>query len=129
VLKQKPVDLPKRWEDLTDLLGYWVSKDSRISTANTSPIEENRNVWPTKEEAEASIALAQLCQLRDVYNGAWKPDWTDDSLNHVIELVKDRPYRETYTTTRRVLSFKSEKLRDEFLENFRDLIEIAKPLL
>ena len=29
----------------------------------------------------------------------------------------------------RILAFKTEELRDKFLENFEDLIEIAKPLL
>ena len=29
----------------------------------------------------------------------------------------------------RILAFKAEELRDKFLKNFQDLIEIAKPLL
>lgn len=35
----------------------------------------------------------------------------------------------THTIVARVLAFKSAILRDEFLENFKDLIETAKPLL
>ena len=31
--------------------------------------------------------------------------------------------------TQYILAFKTEELRDKFLENFRDLIETAKPLL
>ena len=34
-----------------------------------------------------------------------------------------------YLFIKKMLAFKTEELRDKFLENFRDLIETAKPLL
>jgi hypothetical protein len=37
--------------------------------------------------------------------------------------------RETWTSYQHFLAFKTIKIRDEFLENFRDLILTAKPLL
>ena len=76
------------------------------------------------------MALAQLCQLRDRYNDGWKPNWEyKGEMKYCIEFFKERISKENYYSIRKVLCFKTPELRDEFLENFKDLIEIAKPLL
>ena len=124
--------LPKRWEELKELTGYYVDT---YSTVDRYPFPSDavisaRNLWPTKEEAEASIALAQLCQLRDRYNGGWKPDWEDaDDEKACIVVHKGRAQADLVYQLYHVLHFKSEELRDKFMENFSDLIEKAKPLL
>ena len=61
--------LPKSWNELDGVRGWVVTLTSGISPANhTRPDFYNRNIWPTKELAEAAIALAQLTQLQDIYN-------------------------------------------------------------
>jgi len=126
-------ELPKSWEELKKIEGYYINTYS-ITTGQGfgTSTESSKNVFPTKELAEASLALAQLLQLRDVYNGDWKVD------------LNNRPNEATYwifnaynsintsygsTSHNKVLSFKSEDLRDQFAENFKSLIEIALPLL
>jgi hypothetical protein len=121
--------LPKMWERLNNIEGYWVDDDCRIMSADCLVDTSNRNVWPTREEAEASIALAQLCQLRDRYNDGWRPDWTRDDYKYIIYCSNDKPRANTCSAVNSVLAFKSRELCDEFLSNFRDLIEKAKPLL
>ena len=131
VFKKIEKELPKSWEDLMGVSGYYVDGNSKIYKGiDFTIVADNRNIFPTKEEAEACLALAQLCQLRDRYNYGWKPDWKDAyERKYCIEIYKERIQKENSSITRKVLFFKTEELRDEFLENFRDLIEIAIPLL
>ena len=141
-IKFKPIknELPKTWKEFCETHprvageGY-VKGDSScrvIDATDSFPRDStnDRNLLPSKELAEAMLALCQLIQLRDCYNDGWTPDWTDCSESkHTIY-----PYRNVFTTgytwvNSRILIFKTQELRDQFLENFRDLIEIAKPLL
>lgn len=132
VFKKVEKELPKSWEELDIVQGFYVDSLSEIAGTgeDTCAEEYNRNTFPTRKEAEACIALAQLCQLRDRYNGEWKPDWEDNGeIKHCIEFFKGKIDKEYHHIAKRVLCFKTRELRDEFLENFRGLIEIAKPLL
>jgi hypothetical protein len=124
--------LPKKWEDLENVNGHYVDSwgDVRCYYGVNTPDHTNKNIFPTKEEAEACVALAQLCQLRDRYNDGWKPNWNSKAeTKYVIEIFKNNIAKNIYGGKRRILAFKTEELRDKFLENFEDLIEIAKPLL
>lgn len=131
VFKKIERELPKSWEELHMIKGWFVENGSGIyEFENCFTISKNRNLFPTKEEAEACVALAQLCQLRDRYNDGWKPDWNNGKeYKYSIVINNGRPFVETYFNVQKVLSFKTKELRDKFLENFRDLIETAKPLL
>ena len=124
-------ELPKSWEDLMTVKGYCVSTYSKIEDCSEEfyTYKENKNLFPTKEEAEACLALAQLCQLRDRYNDGWKPDWKKDNDKYTIIYSSDKIDTSFSVYSQRILSFKTVELRDKFLENFRDLIETAKPLL
>ena len=131
IVFKKVDDLPKSWEELEFIDGFFVSSLSDIAKIgnNTTNDKNNKNVFPTKEEAEACLALAQLCQLRDRYNDGWKPDWEDSYVKYILYYWGDDITKTHCTNARTLLSFKTQKLRDEFLENFRDLIETAKSLL
>lgn len=132
VFKKVERELPKRWEDLKIIDGFFVSNLGYIEKVsdNYTAANHNKNIFPTIEEAEACLALAQLCQLRDKYNDGWKPDWNVTSeTKYVIEVSKNTIVKNFYGNRHKILSFKTEELRDKFLENFRDLIETAKPLL
>ena len=132
IVFKKVDDLPKSWEELEFIDGFFVSSLSDIAKIgnNTTNDENNKNVFPTKEEAEACLALAQLCQLRNRYNDGWKPDWKDDNqFKWCIDFFQDVVRKTAVLFVRRTLTFKTEELRDKFLENFRELIETAKPLL
>jgi hypothetical protein len=131
-------DLPKSWEDLETINGFYVNSASDIVKVKGEAyaVEDNKSVFPTKEEAEACLALAQLCQLRDRYNDGWKPDWENRAQNKFIiyihpdnEILFDKISANTHAVSRHLLTFKTQELRDKFLENFKDLIETAKPLL
>ena len=130
VFKKEERKLPKKWEDLYEVKGWFVDFHSDVVTSGSMRTADSvKNRFPTKEEAEACIALAQLCQLRDRYNDGWKPDWTDFTMKPSIYFHKEIATAGENCNERNILYFRSEKIRDEFLENFRDLIETAKPLL
>ena len=119
-----------RWEELGEINGCWIDTETDIiNDSGITTYSNNRNVWPTKELAEACLALSQLAQLHDYVNGDWKPDWNCGHIKHVIEVYRDGVSTDRYAHTQYFLTFKDEGTRDGFLEAYHDLIEIAKPLL
>lgn len=123
-------ELPKSWEDMKDIKGYYVNLESCPEIVDGLTYEDNKHIFATKEQAEASIALAQLSQLREVYRNGWVPDQgDDDTFKYCIEFYDNKIYKDTYTNAAQFLSFQDEETRDLFLENFKDLIETAKPLM
>lgn len=140
-IKFKPIvkELPKTWEEYCKTHPKrkgecWINELSKI--VDVSKFENfnrdcirDRNILPNEEYAKAMLALCQLIQLRDYYNDGWIPDWTKVYDKHVIYTMKDQIYRGVNAEICRILAFKTEELCNEFLNNFRDLIEIAKPLL
>ena len=132
VFKKKENELPTKWEDLKKINGYFVNNQGGINKDTASPAINHKNTFPTKAEAEACLALSQLCQLRDAYNGEpladWC-DWSDANTKYCIEFYDNEITAFNYNCTRTVLTFKTRALRDEFVKNFRELIETAKPLL
>lgn len=119
-----------KWEDFGEVNGYYITGNGAIVRYELTSHIGKKNVFPTKEEAEACLALSQLLQWRDKYNEGWRPDWKSRlESKYVIrfyenELTSSGNYHNSY-----ILSFKTKEIGDKFLEDFRDLIEIAKPLL
>ena len=123
--------LPKRWEDLEKIGGFFILHDSEIERMGVTELDEvHKNTFATREQAEASIALAQLSQLREVYRQGWKPDWNDyNKIKYCIDhRINGLGGYETGSFLN-FLSFQSPEIRDEFLKNFIDLIVKAKPLM
>ena len=122
--------LPKSWEELETVKGYYVSTKSKLISDEGDTFNYNRNIFATKEQAEASIALAQLTQLMKAYNGDWVADWRGaNKYKWSLFFIKEEISIRSLTVSNRFLAFKSEDLAEQFLENFKDLIETAKPLL
>ena len=120
--------LPKRWEDLEKIGGFFILHDSEIERMGVTELDEvHKNTFATKEQAEAAIALAQLSQLREVYRQGWEPDWNHEQKKYGIRFYSGDIDEAENAWTNFFLSFQSPEIRDEFLENFRDLIEKAKP--
>ena len=123
-------ELPKSWEELDRIGGGFQSRAGGVMSINgVKTMDINKNVYATKEQAEASLALAQLSQLREVYRDGWKPDWKDLKTKHSIRFWQGNVTEVSSGHVDVFLSFQSAEVRDLFLENFRDLIEQAKPLM
>lgn len=134
--REKDRKLPKTWEEVCE--NYlikageaYIRDDCGVDNVNRGKRCNitDRNILPDRATAEAVLALCQLIQLRNAYNGDWVPDWVCHCHNYVIEFdggYIDLCIRGTVSSS--PLYFKSRELCDEFLRNFRPLIEKLKPL-
>lgn len=86
-------------------------------------------LYPKSVSPEVFEALRQLVILRDYYNEGWQPDWEDDKNKFCISVEKGKLCLELWLNTSRVLSFKSHEIAYNFLEEQKELLEKAKPLL
>jgi len=132
VFKKKSETLPKTFEELKVIDGAFVTVASEIEYTDEVPAHfNNYNVFATEKQAQASLALAQLSQLREVYRNGWEPDWADGNDKAYIYFDGDGNDIQVayYSTNPKFLSFQSKEIAEEFLKNFRDLIEQAKPLM
>ena len=80
---------------------------------------------------DSITALGQLLVLRDAWNDGWEPDWGNGAKYKWCIYVSndDIIIKDCFFSHQRILFFKTQELRDKFLIQFKDLIEIAKPLL
>ena len=88
----------------------------------------DRNILPNKQAAEQHLALMQLHQLRDCYRQGWVPTLNKTSFG-IIRRVEGDLEVEKFVFSSRFLSFQFGKIAQEFLDNFRDLIEQAGDLI
>ena len=98
---------------------------------NYKTVFEDERTYPSKEIYKAFEALRKLIILRDYYNEGWQPDWDINKVKYIIKRHGNRHFSNIETSENHpsVLYFKSKEIRDKFLEEQRELLEIAKPLL
>lgn len=135
--REKERKLPKTWEEFCEMfpvnprelyIDDFSRTQDRTDVGDDRHIDEDKNLPPDRATAEAVLALCQLIQLRNAYNGDWVPDWEDENRKYTIDFYEDEIFSGEVSSTPSILAFKSRELRDEFLRNFRDLIEKLKPL-
>lgn len=85
--------------------------------------------FANKEDAIAFIAFDKLIKLRRDWIGDWKPDWTKTKYKFSIITKSNNVCQGINTTLSRSMSFPTAEMRDDFLDCFKELLEIAKPLL
>jgi len=134
IVFKKLNELPKTWENLKQINGFYTTTMSLINVVLITVIPNRsnptgRNVFKTEEQARASLALAQLSQLRDVYRAGWVPDWSSPDLKYCIYFNNKTASVNRLGNSNEFLSFQDKETAELFLENFRDLIEQAKPLM
>lgn len=149
--REKKRKLPKSWEEFCEMFPDYTG-EYFIEPNNIEKIDQvevmgegekrtykNAELLPDHATAEAILALCQLIQLRNAYNGDWVPDWTRGFYTgHRVSVIGIRgvcgvpgkiDINNTYSAeTPFFLHFKDDKTAIEFLRNFRDLIEKLKPL-
>lgn len=130
----KPL-LPKTWEEFcksNPRIGcYYINNTSKIRCTAVAPnrmSNEDANLLPCQEAAEQHLALMQLHQLRDCYRQGWVPNY--GTICYTISRHTDNScYIGALTICSSFLSFQSREIAEEFLNNFRDLIEQAGDLI
>lgn len=130
ILNIKVERLPKTWEDFCNNNPVsdkeaCIAYNSNINTVSSRPRVStvDRNTLPSYKAAKAHRALMQLHQLRDCYRGNVDPYECRYAIVRVLSsivVVKDLTA---------FLSFPTRELAEEFLTNFKDLIEEAGDLI
>ena len=102
----------------------WVKKNSKNRVVYAD------EVYINEENEEAFESLKKLIILRDYYNEGWKADWNDNRITKwTIEVSNNNLDVTNEISFSRPLYFKTELLAEKFLEEQRELLETAKPLL
>ena len=127
---------PKTWEEfckqnMIKKSEYYLNPSSCILELRDYKREvfSDRNVLPTRQAAEAHLALMQLHQLRDCYREGWEPNWNNDCNKYIIVKNRDKYVVFGGNWTNQFLSFQDKERAEEFLNNFRELIEQAGDLI
>ena len=137
---EKQNELPKTWEEFCQntpiqrgecMIGVFCDILETIALGANRDPDEDRNYFTSKQEAKAFLALMQLRQLRKAYVKDWEPDWKDNKQYKACIIYHGTDFMLTYfkDSCSRPLSFPTHELAKQFLNNFKDLLEIAKPLL
>lgn len=139
VIKEKGTK-PKSWEEfcrnnsIQSEEVFISSMSDILSCASTPWVRDpfnDRNMLPSKEEAEAFLALMQLRQLRKAWVGDWEQPNSHTSIGVILCSIDTGVLFvdvDAYDSNV-VLSFPSGEMAKEFLKCFKDLCETAKILL
>lgn len=137
VFKKTENKFSKNWEEFCEknpmgVTECYISDGSAIVPSAARGVRyshADRNFIPNKF-AEPMLALMQLLTIREKeYTNGWEPDWTTADTKYCIGVDKNSINKCEYLSTHLVLSFPTKDLCDEFYKNWKELIEIAKPLL
>jgi hypothetical protein len=137
---EKQNEFPKTWKEFCErnpikmgecLMGSYSNIYITEAVGISRDADEDRNYYISKQEAEAFLALMQLRQLRKAYVKNWEPDWKGTKQYKACIMHSGTDFIIAYFNDlcSRPLSFPTEELAKQFLTNFKDLLEIAKPLL
>ena len=142
VFKKKEDTKPRSWEEYCENHrgGFaFISTGSRVSVTEVKypsneslklDPENSKHVLPSKELAGAFLAMMQLMSLRQAWIGDWKPDWSCGySSNYCVVGAGDRFDVCILSKCRYALSFPTIEMAKDFMDCFKGLLEIAKPLI
>jgi len=139
MFKKKEDAKPRSWEEYCNNFKgrfYYIKDDDKcgVGTSFTSVgiNSEYKNTLPSKELAEAFLAMMQLMSLRQEWIGDWKPNWDNlTSVKWIIIYSHSQQRWETFPTydSTRALSFPTKEIATDFMNCFKDLLDIANPLI
>ena len=124
--------LPKTWDEYCAKHGE--VGDKIKASLNTAYMTINKYTFSDYNQAQAHIAMIKLHLLRDEYRQGWLPCWVDNSYKYGIrwDMINEKAklaIAQYNVYDSYFLSFPTYELADEFLTNFRELIEQAGDLI
>ena len=134
VLKKVEIERVSRWKEYCEKMkgkaSYYFIVDSnevKPSHFGSAPVLSE---FEERKDTEAIAAFCKLIMLRKNWIKNWEPDWTNnDDEKFVIVADANRIEEKMFYCMSHPLSFPTEEMCDKFIDTFRDLLEIAKPLL
>lgn len=120
-----------RREKLGKIAGCYISVTSDI--VKVLQLEQaslkNRNFYPTKEFAEASLSISELLQYYFKDFKDYNPDFTDKTEKYIICVIKNIVSIQSTESKNAIFVFPDYKTAYNFYNLYKDLFELAKPLL
>lgn len=112
---------------------------SLVLSKLSANINEENSISPEPPHITLINNFYKLLICRDAYwkiareqmglSKPWKPDWTDSEFKYCIKVIGNKIEYPSEMNIRCILSFPTEKMRDTFYENFKELIEECKEFL
>ena len=99
------------------------------ASLGTAYVALNKHIFSDYKQTQAYIAKMKLHLLRDEYRQGWKPNYNIRQDKYTIIYSNNWGLTVGIYQTPRFLSFKSREIAEEFLTNFRELIEKAGDLI
>ena len=135
IVKERKQQHPRSWEEFCEKHPIQLGEVKLNSVCDIYGFEkgtirhpyDDRDIYTSKEEAKAFLALMQLRQLRK----AWVGDWTnvDSAVAYSIYVDTGGSLEVAGFGVDRVLNFPTNEMAEDFLGCFKDLCETAKILL
>lgn len=128
--------LPKTWEEYCEKNSiaqneFFIGETCKINETsyNIRNAVKDRNLLATEEQAKAFLALMQLVRLRDCYNES--TSFVNELYAIEYDMLSNYPVVQDISDDycNHVLTFNAKHLAEQFLANFRNLIETAKELI
>ena len=140
VFKKKENAKPRSWEEYykqqiaNKKHGYYIDDGNCSVTEiiwNDYLRSDNwKNVLPSKELAETFLAMMQLMSLRQAWIGDWEPDCRNDISKKWYIVFQENKLKVVFFIYNVFpLSFPTEEMATDFMNCFKNLLEIAKPLI
>lgn len=120
-----------RRKKLGKVTGYYISPTSSVvELMHNEPANvKNRNLYPTKELAQASLTISELLQYYYKEHKDFSPDFTDKTEKYIICVIKNIVSIQSTESKNATFVFKDYKTAYNFYNSHKDLFELAKPLL
>lgn len=132
VFKKKDTK-PRSWEEYLELnTGFdGAGIDWNCGGVQTIGLHHRGKAIVPTHLARPFIAMMQLMSLRQSWIGDWKPDWNNIKQIKANILCNNSEFIIAYFSDliSRPLSFPTKEMAIDFMNCFKDLLEIAKPLL
>ena len=129
----EPEKIDKTWKVFgNSITGFFVDKEKGVTIRNSSVFDGRifkTHILPSRELAESCDILPTLLWWRDKYNKGWKPDWTVNIYKYTIVVIGGELSVSYSQRCSSLFAFKTSEIRDKFLEDFREELEIVKSLL
>ena len=126
VFKKIETKLPLSVKEIPNRF-WFINSYGSITTSDLYEIDKNN--LSSAKRAKAFLALMQLVELKDAWNGDWKPDWTNSIPKFVISTGNNDIKAGETLWSQKVLNFKTKEIRDKFFITFIDLIKEAEELI
>ena len=138
VFKKKEDTKPRSWEEYCKQNygkpQYYFAHVGIGVGMSIIAVETNQRIYkdyfPSEELAFSFRAMMQLMSLRQAWIGDWEPNWS--SFGEDKWCVMNNAGKFTvgvYGNISRSLSFPTEEMANDFINCFKDLLEIARPLV